>query len=397
MSVLKFPDGFLWGAATSSHQVEGGQDNDWSEWEKKGKIADGTVSGRAGDHWNRYKADFDIAKSLGHTAHRLSIEWSRIEPHQGTWDETAIAHYRDVINALRERGMEPFVTLWHFTSPRWFMERGGWEAHDAPELFARYAAKIAEALFGVTYWMTLNEANVYTLFGYVTGEWPPEVRNPWRAYRVFRNLAHGHNAAARAMRAIRPDLKIGSAHNVVPHQPVRPERSLDRWSSRTADQWYNRKWLDWTAKECDFFGINTYFRLFMRFASPWQPFAPAPMPKPHSDFGWEMYPHELFLALRLAGTYGKPLYVTENGVADAQDRWREEFIKGSLKELHSAISSGVDVRGYLHWSLLDNFEWREGFSKRFGLVAVDYTTMERTVRESARRFATVCKKNQLEA
>jgi len=396
MVALKFPDGFFWGASTSSHQVEGGQHNDWSEWEKLGKINDGTQSGRAVDHWYRYAEDFDIARSLGHNAHRFSIEWSRIEPQPGQWNEAALAHYRDVVRALRERGMEPFVTLWHFTNPVWFSASGGWESAEAPQQFERYVERVARALPDVTYWMTLNEPNVYALLSYLVGYWPPEVKHWRRALRVYQTMAQAHRLAYAAIKRADPKASVGMANSAINYVPARPSSFLDRWMARFCDRWYNRWFIEHTINELDFIGVNHYVRQGIRVRSLRHPIVTEPRGEPLTDYGWGICPEAMGKVVRSMWRYRKPLYITENGLADAKDQWRREVLKNVLIELHKAISGGVDVRGYLHWSLLDNFEWREGFAMRFGLVAVDFTTMERTVRESAKWFSGVCKNNRLE-
>ncbi len=393
---LTFPDGFLWGAATSSHQVEGGQTNDWSEWEKKGQVNDGSVSGAASGHYGRFEEDFDLARALGHTAHRFSIEWSRIEPAEGSWNEHEIEHYRAVVRALKERGMEPYVTLWHFTNPLWFSGSGGWERQDAPDLFARYAARMVAALPEVTHWITINEANVYALLAYLIGYWPPEVANPRRAYRVFQRLVDAHGSAYRAMKRANPDLDVGSAHSMIAFDPAHAGRVLDRWATRTANAWYNDRWLRLTADASDFFGINHYTRQDVTFRSPRQPVHAEFTGEPKSDYGWQLYPEGMYRVLAHASRYRRPIVITENGIADARDRLRERYIREYLAQVHRAIGDGADVRGYFHWSLLDNFEWREGFSKRFGLVAVDTKTLTRTVRPSARYYAGICSSNTLE-
>ncbi|MBI4426263.1 MAG: glycoside hydrolase family 1 protein [Candidatus Kerfeldbacteria bacterium] len=393
--VLRFPEGFLWGAATSAHQVEGDQDNDWTAWEKLGRIKDGSVSGAACEHWTRYQADFDLAKELHHTAHRFSVEWSRIEPREGEWNEAALAHYRDVVRALRQRQIEPFVTLWHFTNPRWLAERGGWEHPDTPRLFARYVGRVVEALPDVRFWITVNEPNVYALLSYFVGEWPPEVRSWRRALNVLHRLAAAHAQAWRAIKAAQPDAQVGSALNLVDYRSERPHNVLDRVSTLISDRIYNHRWLRMTASYEDFIGVNHYLQQRIRFGSVRRPIIAAPQEQPLTDFGWKMNPPSMYRVLRLAGSYGKSLYVTENGLADAHDRWRQRFIRDYLGYVHRALQDGVDIRGYFHWSLLDNFEWREGFSKRFGLVAVDFTTQRRSIRPSARWFAEVCRKNAL--
>lgn len=392
---LTFPDGFIWGAATSSHQVEGGQTNDWSEWEKKGLVADGSFSGAVTGHYERFEEDFDHAQALHHTAHRFSVEWSRIEPARGVWDEQAIEHYRAVVLALKKRGMEPYVTLWHFTNPLWFSQGGGWEQKGAPALFARYAARMATALPDVTHWITINEANAYATLAYLIGYWPPEVTSPLRAHRVFGLLVNAHRSAFRAMKQINPNLHIGSAHNMIAFDPSHPNRILDRWATRSANRWYNDRWLRATSDASDFIGINHYTRQDISFRSFRQPISAEFTGEPKTDFGWQIYPEGMYRVLMRASRYRKPVVITENGIADAKDRWREKYIRDYLAQVHRAIGDGVDVRGYFHWSLLDNFEWREGYSKRFGLIAVDRKTQKRTVRPSARFYAAVCSSNSL--
>lgn len=393
---MYFPKGFLWGAATSAHQVEGGQDNDWSEWEKLGRVNDGAVSGQAGDHWNRFVQDFDLAKELGQNAHRLSLEWSRIEPHPGVWNEDALAHYREVVRALKQRGLEPFVTLWHFSNPRWFAEMGGWESSQGPGLFARYAAKAFQALPEVKFWLTVNEPNVYALLSYLTGYWPPERKNPWRAYRVYRQLAVAHGQAYQTIKKLRPEASVGFAQNIVAFEARQRRSRLDRWAMRTADDWYNHRWIRWLNGAYDFVGINHYLRETVRFGSLIRPIKIEPQGEPQTDFQWQIVPESMYSALLSVARYRRPVFVTENGCADATDRFRKQFIHDYLANVHRAILDGVDVRGYFYWSLLDNFEWREGFSKRFGLVAVDFATQARTVRPSARWYAAVCRANALE-
>ncbi|MFH0828994.1 MAG: glycoside hydrolase family 1 protein [Candidatus Kerfeldbacteria bacterium] len=393
---LKFPDGFFWGAATSSHQVEGGQSNDWSEWEKLGKVSGGERSGRACDHWNRYTEDFDSAKELGHNAHRLSIEWSRVEPMPGEWNDAALAHYRNVVRALKERSIEPFVTLWHFTNPRWFMKLGGWESPQAPELFTRYAQRVVRALPDVKFWMTLNEPNVYALLSYLVGYWPPEVKQWRRALRVYRTMAEAHRLAYTAIKRANPKSSVGIANSAIDYVPARPSSVLDRWMVRFCDRWYNRWFIERTLNELDFIGVNHYFRQGIRVQSLKHPVVTEPRGEPLTDYGWGICPEAMYKVLTSLGRYRMPLYITENGLADAHDQWRREFIMNELKELYRAISCGVDVRGYFYWSFLDNFEWREGFTKRFGLVEVDFQTQQRTIRPSARWFALVCRSNILD-
>ncbi|MBI4092649.1 MAG: family 1 glycosylhydrolase [Candidatus Kerfeldbacteria bacterium] len=392
---LRFPDGFLWGAATSAHQVEGGQDNDWTEWEKLGRVKNGERSGAACDHWHRYISDFELAKSLGHTSHRFSLEWSRIEPLPGQWNEPALEHYREVVRAIRAKGIEPFVTLWHFTNPRWFAERGGWAANDAYQLFSKYVATAIQALPEVKFWLTVNEPNVYALLSYGLGYWPPEAKSWVRARRALTNLIRAHHSAAETVRRLAPGAMVGFAQNLVDFEPRHSGILLDRWATRVSDYQFNRRWLERTAASVDFIGVNHYHHQRIRFGGLRQLIVNEPQGQPQTDSGWQIFPESMYRVLKIAAEYGKPIYITENGLADASDKLRISFIRDYLVQVHRALAEGIEIRGYFYWSLLDNFEWREGRSQKFGLVEVDFTTQRRRLRPSAKWFTDLCRKNSL--
>ncbi|MDP2676381.1 MAG: glycoside hydrolase family 1 protein [bacterium] len=394
-----FPDGFLWGASTSSHQVEGGNTNQWSEWEKKNatrlaseatkkhgtlpswndirkeaKNPQNYISGIACDHYNRFEEDFDIAKSLGHTAHRLSIEWSRVEPREGFFDEKEIAHYQRVIQALRARNIEPFVTLWHWTLPFWVSKQGSWENKKTISDFVRYAKKLAESLPEVRFWVTLNEPLIYTGMSYMVGTWPPQKKSVIAYIRVIHNLITAHKDAYRVMRT--SDNHIGIAkHNI----------AFTGIGAMSARWWFNRYFLEKIKNHQDFIGLNYYQHKNMLFGKNNK--------KNPTDVGWEIYPEGIYRVLKELAPYKKPVYITENGIADAHDTKRTQFIKDHLIWIHKAIAEGVGVRGYLYWSLLDNFEWSDGFWPRFGLVEVDRQTLERRIRPSAHEYAKIIKNN----
>ncbi|MBI3963461.1 MAG: glycoside hydrolase family 1 protein [Candidatus Kerfeldbacteria bacterium] len=394
-----FPDGFLWGTATSSHQVEGGQQNDWTRWESLGKTRDGNVSGLACDHWNRFAGDFDLAKTLGTNAHRFSIEWSRVEPEDGQWNDAALEHYAAVVQALRKRGLEPFVTLHHFTNPVWFAEQGGWTWKQAPERFARYVARVVEALPDVTDWITINEPEVYVELAYLTGYWPPERRSLVAAWMVRKNLVAAHRLAAEVISHVHPQAKVGAAVNLVAFDPLRSWNPINQLTVWLGHRLHNRWFLDRTHDTLDFIGINYYFRtrLSLKVYKPTDFFHGTVSPGvPTSDAGWEIYPEGLGRVVDFASSYGKPIYITENGIADASDGKRSQFIHDHLAILHRKIQEGHDIRGYFHWSLMDNFEWREGYAYRFGLVAVDFATQQRTIRPSGKAFAEICRSNALD-
>ncbi|KKT40000.1 MAG: Beta-glucosidase [Candidatus Giovannonibacteria bacterium GW2011_GWA2_44_13b] len=430
MLKLEFPKGFLWGAATSAHQVEGGNHNDWTEWEvaNANRLADEAsrkniqnpspyegegpanggrvrldsplnpqnyISGLACDHYNRFHEDFDIAKSLNHNAHRFSIEWSRIEPEEGKWDEKEIEHYREVIKALRERGIEPFVTLWHWTNPVWFANRGGWVRNDSPLIFARFCKKIAESFPDVKYWVTLNEPEAFPRHGYLTKDRPPAKGGLLQMFKALQNLARAHKEAYATMKKVNKSFCIGYSESSVYFEPFNrmPQNILAmkflRW-------WRNNPFFGRMAENSDFIGLQFYFHTRVRIGSKSQWWFQFNENKKVSDFGWEIYPEGIYHVLKELKKYNKPIYITENGLADAKDRYRAEFIRDHLKWMHKAISEGVDVRGYLHWSLLDNFEWQQGFWPRFGLVEMDYKTMERKPRQSAHTYAKIAEENSLE-
>ncbi len=417
----RFPDGFRWGTATSSHQVEGSNtNNDWWLFEQQpGRIRDGTRSGAACDWWHRAEEDFDRMRALHQNAHRLSLEWSRLEPEPDRWDGRAEARYRQMLRGLVERGIEPMVTLNHFTLPLWAAHRGGWENPEIVGWFRRYARRCAEA-FGdlVSLWIPINEPNVVVALGYLHGKHPPGLRNPLRARRAIPNLLRAHAAAYRAIHEVQPHAQVGTAHNFRPFDPARPHARLDRWIASVHGQFFNRMWLEalhhglsrsalgrWYLPECagtmDFVGVNYYTRDRVRF-SPWGVWAGfgEPIRDPGAvysdgDYG-EVYPEGLYRTVRAVWErYRKPVFVTENGLPDADDDLRPRFLLDHLSALHQAIGEGADVRGYYYWSIVDNFEWAEGWTLRFGLIAVDPTTQRRTFRPSAFLYAEICARNGL--
>lgn len=416
-----FPSGFRWGTATSSHQVEGhNTNNDWWLFEQQpGRIRCGHRSGAACDWWHRAEEDFDRMHALHQNAHRLSLEWSRLEPEPGRSDEQAVRRYRAMLRGLRDRGIEPMVTLHHFTLPLWVARQGGWENPQIVDAFAGYARRCAE-WFGdlVGLWVPINEPNIVVALGYLDGRHPPGVRNPLRTRRAIPNLLRAHAAAYHTLHDVQPDVQVGTAHNVRPFDPARPDAPQDRWIASVYAQAFNWMWLDalrdgvarsvlghWHLPECagtmDFVGVNYYTRDRVRFA-PWRLRAGLirsvrPPDADLSDGGYgEIYPEGLYRAVRAVWQhYRRPVFVTENGVPDADDDVRPRFILEHLRALHRAIAEGVDVRGYYHWSLVDNFEWAEGWTLRFGLIALDPVTQRRTVRPSALLYAEICRTNTL--
>ena len=422
-SGLQFPRSFLWGTATAAHQVEGNNaNNDWWRWEQvPGHVADGTRSGLACDHYHRFREDFDLLSSLRQNAHRLSIEWSRIEPSPGQIDREAVAHYREVLECLRERGIEPIVTLHHFTNPIWLAERGGWEDESVVEPFLRFV-RLALREYGdlVRCWVTINEPVVYTYMGYIKGTWPPGRRSARLALRVMRNMVRAHGRAYQVIHEESPrsDVQVGVAHHLRIFDPYRPRLPLDRWVAALPEYLFNRcllmtlidgklrvplghgQIMPEAVGSTDFLGLNYYTRDTVGF----QPkqlrmlFGGAfPTQGERSLPGWEIYPEGMYRLLKFLAPLGKPIYITENGVADERDELRPYFLVRHLAQIHRAIQEGAPVQGYMHWSSMDNFEWADGLRLRFGLVHVDFETQKRTVKPSGWLYADICGKGGITA
>jgi beta-glucosidase len=409
-----FPSGFLWGAATSSHQVEGGTLNNWSEWEKKNaeRLAKGAetywqdwqkkkfpemfdpqnyISGRACDHYHRYEEDFDLAKSLGHNAHRFSLEWARIEPEEGKFDEKEIEHYREVLEALRKRSMEPFVTLWHWTNPLWLEKIGGCENRQFPFYFSRYAKFVTERLGNqVNFWMTLNEPTSVIADAYIRGLWPPQKKSLIAGWKLYKNFAKAHKEAYAAIHSASTQAQVGFANILQSFEVYRKNSWLDKLSVLVGAYFVNRRMLNLTRGCHDFLSVQYYFHNRLKF-----PRKISLDDKPVSDLNWEIFPAGIYFIINWMKKYDLPIYITENGLADADDSMRGQFIKDQLYWIYKSISEGADVRGYFHWSLLDNFEWDKGFWPRFGLIEINYKTLERKIRPSAYEYKKIIENNGL--
>ncbi len=420
-SNFRFPAGFLWGAATSSHQVEGSNENsDWWAWEQSGRVTE--PSGAAADHFHRFREDFDLARALGHTAHRFSLEWSRIETADGEFSADGLAHYRDVLEALRARGMEPVVTIFHYTLPLWLAERGGLEHPQFERYFERFVERVARE-YGdlVRWWVTFNEPVVQVFKGWILGQWPPGRMQDFPAgLRVLRAMLRAHVRAYYALHARRPDAMVSVAKHALALTPCNPRNRLDRLSVRAREYLFNHLFLDalhsgamrvpgllWErlprARTLDYVGLNYYTRDFVQNTGLSLPGLVGNVCTlehhghigKRNELGWEIYPEGFAHFLRAYARYRRPILVTENGLPTNRDddRWTFTFLH--LWQLARAINEGVPVVGYLHWSLLDNYEWADGFKARFGLIAVDYATQARTIRESARKLAEVIRRNEL--
>ena len=406
----EFPPDFLFGAATASHQVEGGNNwNDWWEYEQSRQLP--FLSGNACEQYSRFENDFELAKMWGHNCHRISIEWSRIEPQSGIWNSEATDHYKSVVNALTERGLEPVVTLNHFTLPAWFLRRGGWLSNDSPAIFARFVEHVIEHLGrSVTLWLTINEPIIYVQQAYINGEWPPMSRQAWwSASKALCNLARAHNSAYRAIKQRANGAQVGFAHSAMHVMPCDRHRIMDRLSSVVRDYFLNRLIFKLIGvnpdsakdqnKNIDFVGLNYYTRCCVKFGGirPSGILGRACKLNHHentgyqSDLGLESYPMGLMAEIKRYSKYGLPILITENGIATRDDRLRRDYLRQHLRVVADSLAAGLPVIGYLHWSLIDNFEWNHGTGPQYGLAEVDYATQERFPRESAAVFSTVCR------
>ncbi|MFN8554720.1 MAG: family 1 glycosylhydrolase [Candidatus Obscuribacterales bacterium] len=458
---LKFPDGFLWGAATSHFQIEGhphemsNRSSDWSEWTTlDGKISDATTADRACDFYNRYSDDIEICRKLNLNAFRLSLNWPALcpEPPQDgkpyTLNAESVAYYRGLLSGLKKEGITTFVTLFHFTLPRWLSDAGGWTSPLSITEFERFAALAAEA-FGdlVDYWITLNEPLAYAYQSFVTGAWPPGFRNDYlKAFQCIRYMLEAHGKAYAALHKQTPGKPVSFTMHWRPFTPKHRWNPLDHMVRYYRDYVFNLMFpmavqtgslefpypLSSNAEvkkisgeipglkgAMDWIAVNYYTRELSEFTYKWPidifGTASSEYELEVNCMGWEHYPDGLYKTLiydlspfkyNSNGTL-RPIVITENGFATAfahdldegdwslADDQRINYLTTHLSALHNAIEDGANVKGYMYWSLLDNFEWAEGLRPRFGLVRVTYSTQERTFRHSASVYAEIAKHNGL--
>jgi len=416
MTKKNFPAGFLWGASTASHQVEGDTNNQWSAWETatansrasgkhsalaklanwpniKDQVADPAnyISGKGVQHYDRFTEDFDLLQQLNLNSLRFGIEWARIEPAEGEWDQAEIDHYKKYILELRQRGIEPILNIWHWTNPIWFEQRGGFAKRKNLVYFEKFVTKLSQELLSdVGYVLTINEANNYMTFSYLLGSWPPQKHNPVTAMRVYYNLMLAHRICYKVIKADHPNILIGAAHQATANVALNPHNPLLRGLAKLSDYFWDEWFYDRINDSQDFVGMNFYFINYIGMKGLQNP------SEPLNDLGWYMEPSAIYKVLmRLSKRYNKPIMITENGVADADDKFRQWWIEETIKALQQARADGADVIGYMHWSLLDNFEWAYGWWPKFGLIAVDRANgMKRTVRSSAKWYAAKIKSLQ---
>jgi beta-glucosidase len=424
MSEIHFPTGFLWGTATAAHQVEGANSNsDWWEWELRKGSPCREPSGVAIDHYNRYESDIALLAGLGFNTYRFSVEWARIEPSEGSFDEAQLEHYRAMVTAVRRAGLTPMVTLYHFTLPLWVAAKGGWLAESTPGLFERYVRRVVEALGdGVDWYCTINEPGVVAFGGYAGAlGFPPGTHGLANWRRATRGLVEGHRRALAAVKALRPSAHVGQTHSMQEWESNRGGRPLMEYARQMAEDVYLE-----ASKEDDFAGVQTYTRARLDMPRPFGRLIKAalsidPIEKllvsqmvgsqtgssptvegrdgiRRTQMGYEFRPGAVAATVRRAAEVlpGMPIVVTEHGVATADDAERIEFITEGLAALHAVRDEGIPLGGYIHWSAFDNFEWALGYSMEFGLIAVDRTTQTRTLKPSARFLGEIARSGKLE-
>jgi beta-glucosidase len=420
----RFGKDFLWGSATASHQIEGNcTNNNWYQFESavdaqgKPRILNGQKAGLCCDGWNLYKEDVQLMKALSLNAYRFSVEWSKIEPKQGEFDQSALDHYEKEVDEMLANGIEPMITLHHFSNPIWFEDKGAFLQDDSPEIFTRFVERVVNKLGPkVKFWCTINEPAIYAVLGYFNAEFPPALNDAVKAARVFRNMLLAHTAAYNAVKKIRPDAQVGLVVHVALFDPPNQWSLVDLLIARMLNNNMNNSHFDYLVNgkfdfnipgmvsekyrggqkdAFDFIGLNYYtnhFRVFKPFAKEQFTEITRATPDKLTDMGWAIYPEGMYRSLKLIGTYtSKPIYIAENGIADRGDTKRAKYIEDHLLVINKAIADGMNVKGYFYWSLMDNFEWAHGFDKGFGLYSVDLATRKRTLYEGSRKLTEIIK------
>jgi beta-glucosidase len=414
----KFPKNFYWGAATSANQIEGGLNNNWSKWEKEhskeesefyrksgkrkfnypiGEVnvkeaskEENYISGKAADSFNRYKEDVQILKELGLNSYRFSVDWSRIEPEKGKYSKEGLEYYKNLIKELRDNGIEPFLTCWHWPVPLWLEEEGGLLAKNIVEYFGKFVEVLVNN-FGqdVKYWMTINEPLVISSSSYLQGKWPPQEKNIFKFWKVcFVNLVKMHKGAYEVIKGYDNNLQVSLAKNNQRYTGYK-NRLINKVLAKVSHYINNELFLNKIKNHLDYIGLNFYFDFEVT------PFGLRDEYEERSDIGWGLRPYSIYYVLKdLKDKYNLPIIITENGLADREDKYRKWWLDESVRAMGDALDYGVDLFGYLHWSLLDNFEWSEGYWPKFGLVEVDRDTCERRIRESGYYYKSIVDSNK---
>jgi|AntRauTorcE11897_2_1112592.scaffolds.fasta_scaffold00031_27 beta-glucosidase len=422
----KFPNGFLWGASTAAYQVEGGITNDWSQWEPtvadnlaqtaekrlkgvvpnwgavkhKAQNPDNYISGSAASHYQKFEQDVALMNELSLSAYRFSIEWARVQPRADEFDDEVIAHYKRALSLLRENNITPLLCLHHFTNPAWIADISGWHDPRTVAHYLNYVEKITEELGSLCdIWFTFNEPNAFALSRYLGGgiwpDWSDATTNPYRMVKAVRNMAKAHKQARSIIKRYNPSAKVGIDHGHIVTKAIN-SNPLSKLIAKVLAYLSNDFFPNMINGHEDVLGTHYYVRVDVHVGLS----GPAKWADHHdsdakTDMGWGIYPRGIYEVTQKLKTKDLPIYITENGLADSRDELRRQFIHDHLEWLQKSVADGADVRGYCHWSLLDNFEWSEGFWPQFGLISYDNQTFERTIKDSARYYAQITKENKV--
>ena len=420
-ATFHFPTGFLWGTSTSAYQVEGNNSNtNWSEWEAiPGKIIEGQIAGKACDWWSgKWKEDLERVVSTHQNSHRLSIEWSRIQPEKDRWDDNALNHYREIIHGMRIRGIEPIITIHHFTEPLWVTEMGSWENEGIISLFDTYTSRVVEALKEYcNYWIPINEPNVLAHQGYIEGSFPPGKSDLSLSFLALANMVKAHIAAYDTIKRISPTSRVGTAISYRAFWPASQTNPFDIWMTNFLSKQYNDAFinaltigkLNYAFKRekiskgnntYDFLGLNYYSGDEIKFnlLKSKELFHEATYPRLSeiSENGFiANVPSGFDQALHWATKFNHPIIITENGIEDSKDQLRPQYIIEHIHRLWRAANLSYLFKGYFHWTLVDNFEWERGWTQRFGLWRLNNESQRRIKTKSVDLYSQICKSNAL--
>lgn len=413
-ATVHFPEGFLWGAATASHQIEGANYNsDWYEWEKKGKIKDNSSSDPGCQSEKYYERDITFLSDLNLNAYRFSVEWAKIQPDENSFCENHLQRYCKIVDILLSKRIEPVVTLHHFVNPLWFYNKGAFEKPENISFFLKFVEKMVSAFKEkVQYYTVINEPIVYAFTSYIDGSWPPGKKD-WNAgMAVVRNLLVAYDEAYKIIKKINPNAKISVAKHTAVYRPYLSFSPIDIIASRTIQRYFDHAFIDSIldgkfakpfgknekysfSSDFDFIGINYYTKRFIHINK--KNIETKTKDGMKTDIGWHYYPQGLYEVVdRFSKRYHKPLMITENGIADSEDRYRTAYIVSALYSINQAMKEGANVMGYMYWSLMDNFEWVEGNSMRFGLLQTDYNNNVLYMRNSAKIYSKIASDNKIE-
>ena len=417
VALMSGANGFLWGVASSAFQYEGQIRNDMTEWEAAGRFRQDGHDPRyesACNHWERWEEDFDRLRELGVNAYRFSMEWSRLQPERGRFDQAAMDRYESQVDRLLEHGIEPMLTLHHFTHPAWFHRDTPWHTPEALEAFDEFTSAVLRRVGDrIRWYVTFNEPLAWAVAAYGDGRFPPGERDLGRMMQVVGRILVAHRRAYDRIKEQRSDSRIGMAHSCVSFAPCRSWHPLDRGLTSRIDYFFNRMIPDAVrsgvlkmnfpalidhleavplSNQIDFWGVNYYYRLHVKFrlsrSRPFELRSDNRRGIGITDMGWEIYPEGLEEAVRRLSAHDKPVVITENGIATDDDELRIAFLREHLGVVDRLRQGGINLQGYFYWSLLDNYEWLVGTHARFGLYKVHYDNgLAREIRTSGRYYA----------